>query len=145
MSDFGAPAQANYTPPDGLSMLGDLMSLKQKQLTIQGQQQGLQGQSADVQMKQQDAAQRGAAAQFFKNFDLSKHVKDDGTLDLDSAITSDGFKATGDAAPEIMQKLVGIKNAQLAAKQALTNLNASNLDQFRQTVGGLSSDQDVVS
>lgn len=145
MADFGAPASANYNAPDGLQTLGNLMGLQSKKLTIQGQQQGLQGQAADVQMKQQDASQRSAAAQFFQNFDLSKHVKDDGTLDLDSALTSPELKATGDLAPDLAQKLVGIKNSQLQAKQGLVNLNATSRDQFRQNIGGLSSDPDVVA
>lgn len=145
MADFGAPASANYNAPDGLQTLGNLMGLQSKKLTIQGQQQGLQGQAADVQMKQQDASQRQAASQFFQNFDLSKHVKPDGTLDLESAMTSPELRATGDNAPSIIQGLVGIKNQQLAAKQALVNLNATSRDQFRQNIGGLSSDPDVVA
>lgn len=152
MADFGAPATPNYSAPDGLQTLGNLMGLRSKQLAIQGQQLGLQGQqqglqkqAAEVQMTQQDALQRAAAAKFFQSFDLSKHIKDDGTLDLDSAMTSPELKATGDAAPAIVQHLVGIKNSQLAAKQSLTQLNAANLDQFREGVGGLSSDPDVVA
>jgi hypothetical protein len=150
MADFGAPATANYTAPDGLATLSSLMSLKQKQQTlqsgalgIQAQEQGLQGQAADVAMRQRDNQQQGAAAQFFKSFDLSQHVKEDGTLDLDSAMTSPDFKATGSAAPEIIQHLVGIKNSQLAAKQNLASLNGELRGQFQQTVGGLSADADV--
>lgn len=150
MADFGSPATANYTAPNGLETLGNLMSLKRKQqglvqqqLEIQGQQQGLQGQAAQVQMTQQDARQKAAAGNFFQTFDVSKHIKDDGTLDLDSAMTSPELKATGSDAPDVIQKLVGIKNAQLSAKSTLASVNGTVRDQFRQTVGGLISDKDV--
>lgn len=38
MPDFGQPATPNYTAPDGLATLGNLMSLKQKQQGLVGQQ-----------------------------------------------------------------------------------------------------------
>lgn len=145
MADFGAPAQSNYQVPDGLSTLGNLMGLKQKQQQMQATAAAIPGIQAQSQMSQQDAGQRTAAASFFKSFDLTKHVKDDGTLDLDSAMTSPELRATGDAAPGIIQGLVGIKNSQLEAKQRLVTLNAGTRDQFRQNVGGLASDPDVAS
>lgn len=44
MADFGTPATANYTPPDGLATLSGLMSLKQKQQGLQQQQLEMAGQ-----------------------------------------------------------------------------------------------------
>jgi len=145
MADFGSPATPNYTAPDGLQTLGSLMSLKHKQQGLVQQQLEIRGQQAQTQITEQDATQRAAAAHFFNTFDLSKHVKDDGTLDLDSAMTSPELKATGDLAPTIIQNLVATKSAQLGAKTALAGLNNELRDQFKQTVGGLSNDSDVIA
>lgn len=92
---------------------------------------------------QQDTQQRQAAAQFFQNYDVGSHVDDDGTLDLNQALTNPGLKATGDAYPAIAQQLIGMKNAQLDAKTKLAGLNGTLRQQFYDNVGGLSNDPDV--
>lgn len=147
MADFGAPASANYTAPDGLATLGNLMSIKQKQqglqsgaLSIQSQQQGLQGQAADVQMAQQSAAQRKGLA----NIDWNKHLSPDGILDTNSfAKDQDIRKAAGDQYPDLLAKANQVKQSQLQNQQSLFNLTKDQAGTFGSIVGGLQSDKDV--
>jgi hypothetical protein len=133
-------------PPDssqGINTLNGILGLQQARQNLQTGQYNQQTAQANAQMTQQDAQQRSAAGSFFKNFDIAKHHGDDGTLDLDSALTSPEFKATGDSAPEIAKSLLAIKNSQLAAKTSLAGLNGTLRDQFSQQVAGLAQDPDV--
>lgn len=67
MADFGAPVAQNVDPSAGLNTLSNILGMKSKQLTIQGQQQGLEGQAADVQAKQQTMQERQAVSQMFRS------------------------------------------------------------------------------
>ena len=85
------------------------------------------------------AQQEGLAAQqaqgvqnFFKTWDPTQHVGNDGTTDLDSALQSDEFKASGNAKPAVMQALLDIKNKQLTNKTALAGLNNALVTQLGQ-------------
>jgi hypothetical protein len=143
----GIPAvAAQVRAPDpnaGLTSYSNILGIQQQRQALQTGQYTQQSAQANAQMTQQDASQRQAAGSFFKNFDIAKHHGDDGTLDLDSALTSPEFKATGDSAPEIAKSLLAIKNSQLAAKTSLAGLNGTLRDQFSSQVAGLAQDPDV--
>lgn len=146
MPDGIQPVGAMIQPPDpnrGISTLSGILGLRQQQQQLQTGQYNQQTAQATAQMTQQDAQNRAAAGSFFKSFDIAKHHGDDGTLDLDSALTSPEFKATGDSAPEIAKSLLAIKNSQLAAKTSLAGLNKELRSQFSSQVAGLAQDPDV--
>lgn len=141
MPDFGSPVatSVNVNPNQAIQTLSGLLSLKQ-------QRQALAGQAAEVQQAQQTAGQRAGIASYMQSFDPTKHVGADGTLDLDQVLTDPKLRqAAGDQFPALMQQLVGVKQAQLGAKQSLANLNDSLRNQFSSTVGSLRTDPDVVA
>lgn len=144
--DAPAPVANTIKPPDpnqSINTMTGILGLRQARQNLETGAYQQQTAQANAQMTQQDAQQRQAAGSFFKSFDIAKHHGDDGTLDLDSALTSPEFKATGDAAPEIAKSLLAIKNSQLAAKQTLAGLNGTLRDQFSSQVAGLAQDPDV--
>lgn len=146
MPDAIQPVGAQIKAPDpmaGINSYSGILGLRQQQQALQTGQYQQQSAQATAQVNQQDAAQRGAAGSFFKSFDIAKHHGDDGTLDLDSALTSPEFKATGDAAPDIAKSLLAIKNSQLDAKSKLAGLNSDLRNQFSSQVAGLAQDPDV--
>lgn len=138
--DFGAPVaqNVNVSPQQGIQTMSALLGLKQ-------QQQALQTGQAVQQQEQLKAGQAQGVQNFFSTWDPTQHVADDGTTDLDSALQSPAFKGAGNAKPEIMQKLLDIKNHQLAWKQSLANLNSSLVTQFGTGMGALAKDDDVVA
>lgn len=140
MADFGSPVAQNVdvNPTRGLTTISDILKLKSQQL-------GLQGQAAEVQQQQQTASQRAGIAQFMSNFDPTQHVGSDGTLDLNGVIGDPKLRqAAGDQFPDLVQKLIGVKQNQLAAKQQLAGLNNTLRDQFSDVIGSLRTDPDVV-
>lgn len=146
MSDYPAPVAQNVNPVgQGVQTLSGLLSIQQQRLGIQQQQQGLQGQAAEVQQQQQTAYQRSGIANYMANLDMTKHIAPDGTLDLDGILTDPKLRqASGDQFPDVAQHLIQVKQAQLASKQQLANLNGTLRDQFSSTVGSLRTDPDVV-
>lgn len=146
MPDSIAPVAAQIQPVDptkGMSQLSSILGIRQAQQNLQTGAINQQNAQAMLQQHQQDTQQRQAAAQFFQNYDVGSHVDDDGTLDLNQALTNPGLKATGDAYPAIAQQLIGMKNAQLDAKTKLAGLNGTLRQQFYDNIGGLSNDPDV--
>lgn len=147
MSDFGSPATPNYTAPNGLETLGNLMSLKhkqqglvQQQLEIQGQKQGLAGQAADVQMTQQSAQQRAGLA----NVDWDKHLDASGMLDTGSfAKDPEIRKAAGDQYPDLLAKANQVRQGQIENQKSLVALNQDQIGALGSIVGGLKTDEDV--
>lgn len=140
------PVGAQIQPVDpnkGLSQLSSILGIRQAQQNLQTGAINQQNAQALLQQHQQDTQQRQAAANFFQNYDVASHVDDDGTLDLNQALTNPGLKATGDAYPAIAQQLIGMKNAQLDAKTKLAGLNGTLRQQFYDNIGGLSNDPDV--
>jgi hypothetical protein len=147
MADFGSPVAQNVdvSPTKGIQTLSGLLGLKSQQLSIKGQEQGLQGQAAQVQMEQQSAGQRAGIANFMASFDPTKHIGTDGTLDLDNVLTDPKLRqAAGDQFPQIMQQMIQAKQGQLQVKQQFANLNDSLRNQFSSSVGALRTDSDVV-
>ena len=146
MGDFGTPVVNASTAFNPTQTLSQILNVQSKQLGIQQQEQALQGQAAQVQQEQQTARQRAGVAAYMQDFDLAKHTGPDGTVDLDSVLTDPGLrKAAGDQFPDIVQKMIGIKQGQLNAKQQLVNLNDSTRTQLQSMLGGLRTDPDVVN
>jgi hypothetical protein len=146
MPDSIAPVAAQIQPFDptkGMSQLSSILGVRQAQQNLQTGAINQQNAQALLQQNQQTTQQRQAAASFFQNYDVGSHVDDDGTLDLNQALTNPALKATGDAYPQIAQQLIGMKNAQLDAKTKLAGLNGELRQQFYENVGGLSNDPDV--
>ena len=139
MADPYAPVATGIIPPDPQAGLNTLSKI----LSIRGQQQGLAGQAADVQQKIQDATQRQAAATYLKNIDFTSHVGPDGTLDLNSVLKDPALDATGDAKPQIIQSLLGIKGKQLDNSRALLAVNKDAVTGFGEAVNSLKGDPDV--
>src|ERR1700761_5056237 len=103
MADYNDTVALGVKPPDPnaqFSTLNNILGFQQKNLDIQAKKQALQGQAAEVQQEQQNASQRQAAAQFYKNFDPTDHIGQDGTLDLNTAMRDPALNATGDAKPK---------------------------------------------
>lgn len=141
MPDAIQPVGAMIKPPDpnqAISTISGILGLKQQQQTLQtGQYQ--------QQQEQLKAGQAQGVQDFFKTWDPSQHVADDGSTDLDSALQSREFKGAGNAKPAIMQSLLDIKNKQLGNKQSLATLNSDLVKQFGTGMGALAKDEDVVA
>lgn len=119
--------------PDIMTKLSGLLSLK-------AQQQGLAGQAADVQMHQQSASQRANLAKY----DWSKHIGDDGTIDLNSLNDPDLRSAAGDQYLDVVQHAISAKQSQLEAKKSLVALKSDQRDALSDMLGPLLGDKDVV-
>jgi hypothetical protein len=148
MPDFGTPVaqNVNINPQQGIQTLSGLLGLKQQQLALQTGQAQLGTAQAVAQQEQQTAQQRANVATFMQHYDAEKHTGPDGTLDLDATFSDPNLRAAaGDQFPAIMQNLLGVKNAQLQAKQSLLNLNNDSRVQFEGIVGGLRTDKDVIA
>lgn len=121
-------------PPD---MLGRLSSI----LGIQQQQQALQGQTAQTQMLQQDAAQRKAIA----GYDWSQHMGPDGTPDLNSIANDKNLqRVAGDKYLDVMTHAANAKQQAVAAKNSLYNYTDTMRKGLSEMVGGLRQDPDVM-
>ncbi len=153
--DFGSPVaqNVNVDPGKGLQTLSDLVNFQRSKVALQQQQQdiqskglGIQQQQAELQQTQQSAGQRAGTASFMQNFDPTKHVGADGTLDLDGVFSDPKLRqAAGDNFPQLMQQMLAVKQGQLTAKQSLVDLNASTRNQLQQQLGALRTDPDVVN
>lgn len=141
MPDGIQPVGAMIKTPDpnqGISTISGILGLKQ-------QQQNLQTGQYQQQQEQLKMAQAQGVQDFFKTWDPTQHIADDGSTDLDSALQSKEFKGAGNAKPGIMQALLDIKNKQLGNKQALATLNSDLVKQFGTGMGALAKDDDVVA
>lgn len=122
----------NVQTPDVFGKLSQL-------LTIRGQQQGLQGQAAQVQQEQQTARQRDAMSKY----DWNKHIGEDGTFDLNTLNDPELMAAAGDGYLDIVQNAVTAKASQLDAKSKLVGLRHDQREEFAALMGGLRGDPDV--
>lgn len=132
MADI-TPVAFGSKPPDVIGKLSGLLSLQQ-------QQQAIQGQAAQVQQEQQTARQRAALAKY----DWNQHMGQDGTIDINSVVADPKFlQAAGDQAPEVLGKIATVKNQQMDAKSKLVSLRNDQRSAFGQLIGGLRQDPDV--
>jgi hypothetical protein len=143
---FGDPVAQNVAPmTDGVQTLSAILGLKQKQQALQTGQYLQQSAQAAAQQDQQTAQQRSGIAAWMQNFDPTKHVGPDGTLDLDNVMTDPKLRAAaGDQFPDLMNKLIQTKQFQLDAKGKLAGLNDTLRNQFSSTVASLRTDPDVI-
>lgn len=119
-------------PPDMMTKLSGL-------LTIKHQQQALQGQAAQVQQEQQSARQRSNIAKY----DWSKHIGEDGTIDLNSLNDPELQNAAGDQYLDVLAHAVQAKTSQLEARQKLVSLKSDQRNALSDMLGPLISDKDV--
>lgn len=140
------PVGAMVQPPNpmqGLNTISSLLGIKQQQLALQTGQAGLQTAQATATTAQIGAQGQQESAQFFKDWDPTQHIDDDGTVDLGSAFSSPDFKNAGPGKPAIIDNLLKIKQGQLQNKQALAQLNNTVLGTFTSQIGALAKDKDV--
>lgn len=116
-----------------MGRIGDLLG-------VQGQQ--IANQTARLQ--QQQTAQTTKQRRALADFDMSKIIGDDGTIDLNKVPDSGFREAAGDQYAEQLQQLLGVKQSQIAAKQSLTQLGDAQRQSFGEMIGALGSDPDVV-
>lgn len=148
MPDMIEPVGAMIKPPDpmqGINTLSGIIGLQQRRQALQTGAIQQQTARAESQMAQLEAQKQQGVQDFFKSFDPSQHLSDDGTTDLDSALQSDEFKNSGNAKPAVMQMLLNIKNQQLSNKTALAGLNNSLVTQLGSQAGALADDPDVIA
>lgn len=141
MVDAVQPVGAMIQPPDpnrGISTLSGILGLRQ-------QQQGLAIGQQQLQQERLKTQQAQGVQDFFRTWDPSEHMGEDGSTDLDSALTSKEFKNSGNAKPAIMQALLDVKSRQLGNKQNLASLNKDLVTQFGTGIGALAKDDDVVA
>ena len=145
MPDFGNPVADQITAPNpnqSIQTLSGVMALKNQQQNLQIGQQQLQSGAADVQMKQQSAAQRQGIA----NIDWSKYADDTGMVSTDKMLGDPSLRAaSGDQFLDVMKTAAGIRTQQLQNKQSLVNLNDGLRNQFGSIVSALRTDPDVVN
>lgn len=119
-------------PPDMMTKLSQLLS-------VRGQQQALQGQAAEVAGAQQSQRQRAALAKY----DWNRHLGEDGTIDLNTLTDPELQKAAGDQYPELIQRMTQAKTAQTESRRTLTALRNDQREAFGSIMNGLRSDKDV--
>jgi hypothetical protein len=113
-------------PPDMLSKLSQLISIR--------------GQQAQVQQEQQTAQQRAAIAKY----DWNKHIGEDGTIDIESVAHDPELQSiAGDSYIDLMSHVANAKQQQLQAKSTLLGLRTEQRKALAEMVGGLRTDKDV--
>jgi hypothetical protein len=129
MADFGAPV-ADKVNVDPLQTIGSLLSLKSKNLAIQGQQQALQGQAADVAMKQRTNSQQQALSQIpWQSFENS-----DGSYDMDKA-TKAALAVAPTEGPDFVSRLGAMTKGSADSKAAFSSLNQTYQNNIRSALG----------
>lgn len=111
--------------PDALGKVSELLGIQRQQVAL----------ASEAQSQKQ---RRGIA-----DFDVSKIIGDDGTIDLNKVPGSGLREAAGDQFPEVLSQYMGLKQQQLAAKQSLVQLNDAQRKSFGEMMGALRSDPDV--
>lgn len=128
--DASIPLQVQQ--PDMLKTISNL-------LTVQGQQSSNRSALAKAKEEEQTQRQRSALA----SYDWSQHIGEDGTIDLNTLNNPELRKAAGDQFPELLSKMMGVKQQHIAAKQSLVNLKTDQRSAWGSMVGALRSDPDI--
>lgn len=108
-------------------------------LQIGRQATDLRTAQATAEGAEQSQSQRKGLAEF----DITKIIGDDGTIDLNKIADSGLREAAGDQFPDVLAKYATVKQQQLAAKQALVGLRDVQRNSFGTMMGALRSDPDV--
>ena len=125
-------------PNQAISTMSGILGLKQ-------QRQDLATGALKQQSQALETGQQQGVQNFFKTWDPSQHVAADGTPDVESAYSSKEFQNAGNAKPAILGALLDMKKKQYDNIGALSGINKDLTDQFRQGMGGLAKDDDVVA
>lgn len=142
MADFGSPV----IDPKGNDIAGKTLQTLSGVLGLQEQKANIQRAQAAAQQETQSAKQRAGIADFFNNYDFTKHVGADGTIDIDQVLMDDKLrKEAGDQYPEVIHNIIAAKQGQLQAKQSLVNLNNDLRTQLMGAVGSMRTDPDVIA
>lgn len=128
--DASIPLQGKR--PDMMGRVSDLLGM-------QSQMVGIKQQKEQLQQTQQTTSQRKGIA----DFPLEQYIGEDGTFDLNKVASSDLRKVAGDQYAEVLQQIVGVKQSQIAAKAALTQLGDAQRNSFGEMIGALGADPDV--
>ncbi len=147
MPDFGSPVaqNVNVNPTQGIATISGMLGLKQQRLALETGQ--FQKATAEAEATGKGIAAQGAteAAGFMKDFDFSKHIGPDGTLDMNAALSNPKFQKAGPGKELIANALLGIKNNQIKNKQEMATLNANVVSAGSRMFGDLVSDPDVIA
>lgn len=130
-------------PMTGINSISGIIGIQQQKQALQTGKYQQQSARAVAQQEQLKAQQQTGVQEFFKTWDPSQHIGDDGTTDLESALQSKEFQASGNAKPVVMQALLDIKNHQLQNKSQLATLNNALVNQLGSQAGALADDPDV--
>lgn len=142
MSDFGSPPTANYTAPDGLTTLNNLMSLKSKSLSQQQQQLEMQGQQSQNQSLAAKASidTRSASEQAkLAQIPWESFQKDDGSYDVDTA-RKVALKVAPTTGADFADRLNTTTKNAAETKQAFQNLNTNQIQGTRSALGTWGTD-----
>ncbi len=139
---FGEPAPANYTPPNGLTTLNDMMSLKSKKqsidaqaLQMQGQQSTNQSLAATASIDTRTAGEQSKLAQIpWDSFE-----KDDGSYDVDSARKM-ALKVAPTTGADFAERLNKTTQGAAETKKAFSSLNDQQQQGIRSALGSWGAD-----
>src|SRR5581483_2970597 len=132
-------------PQQGMNTLSGILGLQQQRQALQTGQYLQKSAAARAQSDLLATQGQQESADFFKNWDPADHVGAAGTIDLNSALSSDLFKQAGPGKTPIMESLLGVKQKQLAAKQTLAGLNGTLINQLGTQIGALAQDPDIAA
>lgn len=145
MADFGSPVAQNVAPPNpgaGVTMLSNLLSLKQQQLGIARQQIGLS--QAQQQLSSETSAATTAAITAQQTKALSQlnpkqWLKPDGSLDVDAA-SQDVMSVAPNLGPDYLARLQTAAQGSVETKKAYLSLNGDLQKGLRDIFGSWSAD-----
>lgn len=142
MADFGAPATPNYTAPDGLKTLGDIMSLKRSAQGLQAQQLQMAGQTstnqslaANASIDTRTAAEQAKLAQV----DWSAFQKPDGSYDVDGA-QKQALQIAPTTGADFAKRLNETTRGAAETKKAFLTLSQDMQQGVRSTLGSWGAD-----
>lgn len=142
MPDFGSPVAQNVNAPNALQTLGTVLGLKQAQQNLQTGIYSQRIEKAKAQEQEQTAKQRAGIA----NVDWSKYNDGGGVISTDKMLDDPELRAAaGDQFLGVLQAAASARGTQIQNKQGLATLNATQLGQVGQVVGGLRTDPDVIA
>jgi hypothetical protein len=135
MADF-YPVADLVKPPDpnqAFTSMNNILGLQQRKLGLESSRQQLELQGQEIQRSQIQTQQEQGVNNFFGpgGWNPAQHHGDDGTLDIESAHSSDQYAALpGVAKLAVDSKLNAIKGQQLDNKSKLSSLNGEVVGQF---------------
>ncbi len=130
-------------PQNGINTISGLLGLKQQQIGIQQQEQGLIAQTAEAQQAQQKNNELQQAQQLAMSVKNGSYRNPDGSLNR--LKLSDDIAALGPYAEQTATQLISQANEMVANQQAHQNLNRSQQQQLGATFGALATKSDLTT